>query len=135
MDGSAGRSEAGAGASRTGVTLGHRRRAMARKPDSSAAEEVMRYNHNIYAGAKTARFIVLFDLQWKIIECTRLEPPVDLAKSMAATLQRLTEEGWQPETTQRFGFVFLNRSCVRRLLILTERDPRDSSAQTFSPFK
>jgi hypothetical protein len=108
---------------------------MARKPDSSAAEEVMRYNHNIYAGAKTARFIVLFDLQWKIIECTRLEPPVDLAKSMAATLQRLTEEGWQPETTQRFGFVFLNRSCVRRLLILTERDPRDSSAQTFSPFK
>jgi hypothetical protein len=135
MDGSAGRSEAGVEASGPVTPLGRRRRPRARKSDSSTTKKAMRYNHNIYAGAKTARYIVLFDLQWKIIECTRLEPSVDLAKSMAATLQRLIEEGWQPESTQRFGFVFLNRSCVRRLLILTERDPRDSSSQAFSPFK
>jgi len=94
-----------------------------------------RYHHNVYAGAKTTRYIVIFDLQWKIIECTRLEPTIDLAKSMTATLQRLTEEGWQPESPPRFGFVFLNRDGVRRLLILTERDPHDSRPQTFSPFK
>jgi len=94
-----------------------------------------RYNHNVYARANTPRYVVLFDLQWKIIECTRLEAAADLAKSMTASLQRLTEEGWLPEGAPRFGFVFLNRNGVRRLLILTERDPHDSRPQTFSPFK
>jgi hypothetical protein len=94
-----------------------------------------RYNHNVYARANTPRYVVLFDLQWKVIECTRLEPAADLAKSMTASLQRLTEEGWLPEGAPRFGFVFLNRNGVRRLLILTERDPHDSRPQTFSPFK
>jgi hypothetical protein len=95
----------------------------------------MRYRHNVYVRSKTVRFIVLFDLQWKIIECARLEPCADLAKAMAAALQRLTKEGWQPESESRFGFVFLNRSGVRRLLILTERDPHDTGSQTFTPFK
>ena len=94
-----------------------------------------RYNHNVYAGAKAARYIVFFDLQWKVIECQRLEPCVDLAKSMTTALQRLTEEGWQAEHVPRSGFVFLNRSGTRRLLILTERDPYDTGSQTFSPFK
>jgi hypothetical protein len=39
--------------------------------------------------------------------------------------------GW-PEY---FGFVFINRNGIRRLLILTERDPLDTRPQTFSPFK
>jgi hypothetical protein len=54
---------------------------------------------------------------------------------MTATLQRLTQEGWRSEGDTRFGFVFLNRNGTRRLLILTERDPHDSTSQTFSPFK
>jgi hypothetical protein len=95
----------------------------------------MRYHHNVYAGAKTPRYLVLFDLQWKIIECQRLERSADLAKSMSAALQRLTEEGWQPESAPTFGFVFLNRNGTRRLLILTERDPHDLRPQSFSPFK
>jgi len=95
----------------------------------------MRYRHNAYASAKTARHIVLFDLQWQIIECQRLEPSADLNSAMTIAVQRLTEQGWHPESAPRFGFVFLIRSGVRRLLILTERDPRDSSSQAFSPFK
>jgi hypothetical protein len=94
-----------------------------------------RYHHNVYASAKTVRYIVLFDLQWKIIECQRLEPCADLDTAMITAIHRLTEEGWQPESTPRFGFVFLNRNGVRRLLILTERDPHDTKPQTFSPFK
>jgi hypothetical protein len=94
-----------------------------------------RYHHNVYASANTPRYVVIFDLQWKIIECKRLEPCADLAKCMTATLQRLTEEGWQPESAPRFGFVFRSRIGVRRLLILTERDPHDLSPPTFSPFK
>jgi hypothetical protein len=94
-----------------------------------------RYHHDVFAKSNNPRYCVIFDLQWKIIEYTRLEPTVDLAESMTATLQRLTEEGWQPESTPRFGFVFLNRNDTRRLLILTERNPFDTAPQTFSPFK
>lgn len=95
----------------------------------------MRYRHDVYASACRRRYLVLFDLQWKIIECQRLERSTDLVKAMIATLQRLTEEGWQAESPPRFGFVFLNRNGTRRLLILTERDPHDGGPQTFSPFK
>jgi hypothetical protein len=46
---------------------------------------------------------------------------------MTAAIDRLTAEGWQPEGTPDFGFVFINRNGIRRRLILTERDPRYSS--------
>lgn len=94
-----------------------------------------RYHHNVYASVKTPRYVVLFDLQWQIFECQRLEPSADLGGAMATAMQRLTEEGWHPESAPKFGFVFLKRNGVRRLLILTERDPYDLRPQTFSPFK
>src|ERR1700735_5851550 len=94
-----------------------------------------RYHHDIYASAKTPRYLVLFDLQWQIIECERLEPSIDLRSAMAPIIDRLVNDGWKLESTIRFGFVFLNRNSVRRLLILTERDPLDRRPQTFSPFK
>jgi hypothetical protein len=93
-----------------------------------------RYKHNVYAKSKTARYVVVFDLQWKIIECQRLEPSTDLRPAMTAAIARLTAEGWQPESTPDYGFVFLNRNGIRRLLILTERDPLDTRSQTFSPW-
>jgi hypothetical protein len=94
-----------------------------------------RYHHNVYARAKTLRYVVLFDLQWTIIECQRLEPSTDLRNAMTTTVDRLTNEGWQPECAPDYGFVFLNSNGIRRLLILTERDPFDATPQTFSPFK
>jgi hypothetical protein len=93
-----------------------------------------RYHHKIYANSKTTRYLVMFDLQWKIIECQRLEPSTDLTRAMTATIERLSEQGWIPESEPRFGFLFLNRDESRRLLILTERDPADTRSQTFSPF-
>jgi hypothetical protein len=95
----------------------------------------MRYHHDVYASAKTPRYVVLFDLQWKVIEYQRLEPAADLDGAMTATIQRLAAGGWQPESMPRFGFVFLNRNGTRRLLILTGRDPYDLGSQSFSPFK
>jgi hypothetical protein len=94
-----------------------------------------RYHHNVYANSRTARYVVIFDLQWKIIECQRLEPAADLSNAMTTTIDRLVSEGWELEGTVRFGFVFLNREGVRRLLILTERDPYEKRPQAFSPFK
>jgi hypothetical protein len=69
-----------------------------------------------------------------MINCERLEPPTDLHSAMTAAVDRLTPEGWQPEGTPDFGFVFLNRGGIRWLLILTERDPHDTRPQTFSPW-
>jgi hypothetical protein len=94
-----------------------------------------RYHHNVYAKAKTPRYCVIFDLQWQVVECTRLEPSTDLRNAMTTTIVRLTQAGWQAESTPQYGFVFLNRAGTRRLLILTERDPLDATPQTFSPFK
>jgi hypothetical protein len=94
-----------------------------------------RYNHNVYASVKSPRYVVLFDLQWQILECQRLEPSTDLGNAMITATQRLAEGGWQCEGEIKFGFVFLNRHGVRRLLVLTERDPYDNRPQTFSPFK
>jgi|ERR1700679_2254584 hypothetical protein len=93
-----------------------------------------RYHHNVYADSKTPRFVVLFDLQWKVIDCQRLAPSTDLRPAMTAAIHRLTAEGWRAEGTPDFGFVFLNRNGIRRLLILTERDPCDTRSQAFSPW-
>jgi hypothetical protein len=59
----------------------------------------------------------------------------DLGSAMTITVNRLVSDGWESEGTIRFGFVFLHRNGTRRLLILTQRDPLDTGAQTFSPFK
>jgi hypothetical protein len=93
-----------------------------------------RYRHSLYATSKTARFCVIFDLQWQVLESVRLEPASDLAAAMAAAIARQTRDGWQTEGSHEFGFVFLRRPGERRLLILTERDPFDRRSQSFSPF-
>ena len=93
-----------------------------------------RYRHQIYASTKTPRFCVVFNLQWKVIESAKLEPAADLAAAMNSAIERQSREGWRPESSHEFGFVFLRRGGERRLLIVTERDPYDTRPQSFSPF-
>jgi hypothetical protein len=93
-----------------------------------------RYRHSPYASSKTARYCVIFDLQWQVLESVKLEPATDLAAAMAAAIERQTLNGWRTEGSHEFGFVFLRRAGERRLLILTERDPFDRRPQSFSPF-
>src|SRR5579863_7266506 len=104
-------------------------------PASRETCAVGRYHHNVYTNANTPRYVVFFDLQWQIIEYQRLEPATDLRSAMNATIERLASEGWEFGKTAKFGFFFLNRNGIRRLLILTGRDPRDNRPQSFSPFK
>ncbi len=59
----------------------------------------------------------------------------DLSGAMAATIERLSGEGWQAEATPEYGFVFIRRETERRLLALKPRDPYDTTAQSFSPFR
>jgi hypothetical protein len=93
-----------------------------------------RYRHQVYAKARSARFCVVFGLQWQVIECLTVEPATDLERAMITMLDRLGGEGWQRECGHEFGFVFLRRADERRLLMLTERDPYDQRRQSFSPF-
>lgn len=96
---------------------------------------MVRYQYDAYTIAKTPRYLVLFDLQWKVIQCQRLRAAADLHAAMAAAVNKLNSEGWMVEGVEKFGFVFVKRNGVRRLLILTERDPEDLKPQAFSPFK
>jgi hypothetical protein len=88
-----------------------------------------------YTIAKTPRYIILWDLQWQVIECQRLEPRTNLRHAMTTTIERLHADGWNAESNAAHGFVFLNRNDERRLLMITARHPEEISSQSFSPFR
>jgi hypothetical protein len=41
----------------------------------------------------------------------------------------------RPEGSAEYGFVFVRREAERRLLMLTPRDPYDTTSQSFNPFR
>jgi hypothetical protein len=94
-----------------------------------------RYTFPAFNKSPTPRYVVLWDLQWHVIDCQRLEPAADLSLAMAAAIERLEGEGWQPEGSVEYGFVFIRREAERRLLMLTPRDPNETVPQSFSPFR
>jgi hypothetical protein len=94
-----------------------------------------RYKFIAYSRSAAPRYIVVWSLQWQIVECQRVEPNADLSAAMSKTLQQLEAQGWQAEAGTPYGFAFIRRQSERRLLMLTPRDPFDSSLQSFDPFK
>ena len=94
-----------------------------------------RYTFPAFKKASTPRYVVVWDMHWHILECQRLEPAANLSGAMAAAIERLQGEGWQPEGGIEYGFVFIRRETDRRLLMLTPRDPYDTTSQSFSPFR
>jgi hypothetical protein len=93
-----------------------------------------RYTFTAFNKASTARYAVVWDLQWNALECQRLEPGADLSSAMATTIERLVRDGWQAEGDAQYGFVFIRREDVRRLLMLTPRNPYSAVPQSFNPF-
>jgi hypothetical protein len=94
-----------------------------------------RYRFTAYENDTQPRYLVIWDLQWHVLDCQRLEPATDLSGAMAATIERLAGEGWQAEGTAKYGFVFIRREDERRLVMLTRRDPHCTAVQSFSPFR
>jgi hypothetical protein len=94
-----------------------------------------RYKFIAYDRSAAPRYIVVWSLQWHIIDCQRVEPYCDLSAAMGRALQQLRSLGWQAEGDTPYGFAFIRRRGERRLLMLTPRDPFDSSVQSFDPFK
>jgi hypothetical protein len=93
-----------------------------------------RYTFPAYNKAPTPRYVVVWDLQWQVLDSQRLEPGADLRGAMAAAIERLKSEGWEVEGSAEYGFVFVRRAGERRLLAITERDPYSTRAQSFNPF-
>jgi hypothetical protein len=94
-----------------------------------------RYTFPAFNTSTTPRFVVVWDLQWQVIDCQRLEPATDLSGAMAAAIERLQAEGWQTEGSAEYGFVFIRRGADRRLLMLMPRDPYNTAPQSFNPFR
>ena len=94
-----------------------------------------RYRFTAYQNDTQPRYIVVLGPQREIIDCQRLKPATDLRGAMAATIERLAADGWQAESSAKYGFAFIRRDGERRLLMLTPRDPYSTAAQSFSPFR
>jgi hypothetical protein len=94
-----------------------------------------RYRFPAFNAASTARYLVLWDLHWQVLDCRCLEPSADLSRAMASAIDRIVTDGWEPEATPEYGFVFIRNGADRRLLMLTPRDPRSAAAQSFDPFR
>jgi hypothetical protein len=94
-----------------------------------------RYTFPAFTTSNQPRYIALWDLQWQVIDCRRLEPATDLSTAMTAAIERLAAEGWDTEGSAEYGFVFVRREGERRVLTLTPRDPQSTAAQSFSPFR
>jgi len=94
-----------------------------------------RYRFIAYVNDGNPRYVVVWDLQWKPLQCQRLEPHADLRVAMNAAIDAQVAQGWRVEGTAEYGFVFLRREGERRLVMLTPRNPEDRTPQTFSPFR
>ena len=81
------------------------------------------------------RFIVVYGLQWQILERLPVEPGGDLVAAMAATIADLAADGWEAECDAAWGFCFVRKGLERRLVSLTARDPLDRRVQSFNPFR
>jgi hypothetical protein len=106
-----------------------------RSPTLATIRGMGRYRFPAFNTAITPRYVVVWDLQWHILECQRLGSAADLSGAMVATIERLAGEGWQAESGAEYGFTFIRRETERRLLALTPRDPYDTAPKSFLRFR
>ena len=94
-----------------------------------------RYTFPAFKTSTSPRYIVIWGLQWQLIDRRQLAPGTDLSAAMTAAIERLHADAWEPEGNAEYGFVFFRRYEDRRLLMLTPRDPCSATSQSFSPFR
>ena len=73
-----------------------------------------RYQFPAFNASPWPRYVALWDLQWTLLDCLRMEPAADFSEAMVAAIERLGAD--------------------RRLLMLTPRDPHATNAQSYNPF-
>ena len=72
--------------------------------------------------AKT-RWLIVWDMQFNLLDSTELAPHTDLAALMRHTAQQWSESGWVVESDARYGSFFCHRAGERRLIAISAADP------------
>jgi hypothetical protein len=93
-----------------------------------------RTRYDVYAKRTTVAYAVVWDLEWHVATCRRLEPGSDLHEALTAAIDQLSADGWQAECEHEYGFAFVRRGVERRLVMVTGRDPASLGRQSFNPF-
>jgi hypothetical protein len=69
------------------------------------------------------RWLIVWDMQFNVLDSTELAPYTDLAEVMRGAAQRRRDEGWCVESDARFGSFFCHRDGMRVLVAISAADP------------
>jgi hypothetical protein len=83
--------------------------------------------HDPLSPSAKPRWLIVWDMQFNVLECTELAPHTALAEVMDAAAQRRISEGWCVESDARFGSFFCHRDGVRILIAISAADPATSA--------
>lgn len=79
--------------------------------------------HNPLSTSPQPRWLLVWDMQFNVLDCTELPPFTDLAQVMRGVAQHRQQEGWCVESDARFGSFFCHREGVRILIAISAADP------------
>jgi hypothetical protein len=79
--------------------------------------------YNPLSKSPKPRWLIVWDMQFHVLDSTELAPYTDLAAVMHETAQRRQQEGWCIESDARFGSFFCHRAGVRLLIAVSAADP------------
>ena len=69
------------------------------------------------------RWLIVWDMQFNLLDSTELAPYTDLVAVMDQTAIQWRERGWTVESDARFGSFFCRRAAERRLIAISPADP------------
>ncbi len=82
-----------------------------------------RDSYNPLARSARPSWLVVWDMQFNLLDSTELAPRTDLAAVIEASAAQWRERGWTVESGARFGSFFCNRAGERRLVAISAADP------------
>src|SRR5580658_8614257 len=83
--------------------------------------------YNPLSPSPQPRWLIIWDMQFNVLDSTELAPYTDLADVMRSAAQRRRNEGWCVESDARFGSFFCHRDGVRVLIAISAADPAAST--------
>jgi hypothetical protein len=79
--------------------------------------------YNPLAPSSRTHWLIVWDMQFKLLDCTELAPHTDLVGLMQHTARQWSDAGWVVESDARYGSFFCHRAGERRLIAISAADP------------
>ena len=86
-----------------------------------------RDSYDPLARSPRPNWLVVWDMQFNVLDSTELAPQTDLAAVLQDTAGRWRDQGWTIESEARFGSFFCRRAGERRLISISAADPAQRS--------